>query len=262
MCNSRRSAAASSALRSDGVRGEIAVSHHTAYDLSELYAVPREKVEVIYEGIDQRFQPVTPAEKEAVRQRYSPARPYLLMVGTLEPRKNHRLALDAFAQLKALGYPHRLLIAGGKGWLFEPISALVASMGLSHDVTFAGYVPDDDLPALYSAAEALLMPSLYEGFGFPLLEAMACGTPVIAFRRGSVPELITDGVTGFIAETPQEMQRHAMQLLHDREMARTLGANGARFIARNFSPDRFRVEFAKAIQEARKKWARQRRVRS
>ena len=170
----------------------IAVSRHTASDLTSLYGVPTEKVAVIYEGIDAEFQPATPSQIEAIRARYSPDRPYLLMVGTLEPRKNHRLALHALAQLKAWGHPHRLLIAGGKGWLFEPIAAEVATLGLSNDVTFAGYVPDADLPALYSAAEILLQPSQYEGFGFPLLEAMACGTPVICSSVSSLPELAGD----------------------------------------------------------------------
>src|SRR5690606_7691803 len=109
-----------------------------------------------------------------------------------EPRKNHRLALAALAQLKAQGYPHRLLIGGGKGWLFEPIAAEVERLGVAGDVTFTGYVPDEDLPGLYSGATALLMPSYYEGFGFPLLEAMACGTPVVCSRASSLPELAGD----------------------------------------------------------------------
>jgi glycosyltransferase involved in cell wall biosynthesis len=114
------------------------------------------------------------------------------MVGTLEPRKNHRLALEALAQLKVQGYPHRLLVVGGKGWLFEPITAAVETLGLTNDVCFAGYVPGNDLPGLYTAADALLMPSQYEGFGFPILEAMACGTPVICSRASSLPEIAGD----------------------------------------------------------------------
>lgn len=170
----------------------IAVSHHTAQDLASLYGVDTDKMTVIYEGIDAEFQPAAPAQVDAIRARYSPDRPYILMVGTLEPRKNHRLALDALAQLKAQGYPHRLLIAGGKGWLFAPITAAIETLGLSNDVTFTGYVPDEELPALYSAADVLLMPSQYEGFGFPMLEAMACGTPVVASNASSLPELAGD----------------------------------------------------------------------
>jgi glycosyltransferase involved in cell wall biosynthesis len=167
----------------------IAVSRHTAQDLSEIYNVPASKIEVVYEGVDTDFQPATPLQSAAIRTRYSPDRPYLLMVGTLEPRKNHQLALEALAQLKAQGYPHRLLIAGGAGWLFDPITAAVSSLGLVDDVTFTGYVPGEDLPALYSAATCVLLPSQYEGFGLPLLEAMACGAPVISSNASSLPEL-------------------------------------------------------------------------
>lgn len=170
----------------------IAVSHHTKSDLVSLYEINPAKVEVIYEGVDEEFQPATLENKEAIRARYSPDRPYLLMLGTLEPRKNHLLALSALTKLKSLGYPHRLLIGGGKGWLFEPIQAAIAEMGLVDDVSLAGYIPAIDLPGLYSAATALLMPSQYEGFGFPLLEAMACGTPVVASNASSLPELAGD----------------------------------------------------------------------
>ena len=170
----------------------IAVSRHTAQDLNKLYKVPASKIEVVYEGVDADFQPATPLQCDAIRSRYSPDRPYLLMVGTLEPRKNHQLALEALAQLKAQGYRHRLLIAGGAGWLFDPITAAVSSMGLVDDVTFTGYVPGEDLPALYSAATCVLLPSQYEGFGLPLLEAMACGAPVISSNASSLPELAGD----------------------------------------------------------------------
>lgn len=101
------------------------------------------------------------------------------MVGTLEPRKNHAAALTALARLKAVGFPHRLLIVGGQGWRFEPIRRLVERLGLGGDVSFTGYVPLADLPPLYTGAACVLLPSLYEGFGFPVLEAMACGAPVV-----------------------------------------------------------------------------------
>ena len=114
------------------------------------------------------------------------------MVGTLEPRKNHVTALRALARLKNLGQPHRLLIVGGEGWLFTPIRTLVKQLGLDGDVTFAGYVPQTDLPALYTGSACVLQPSLYEGFGFPILEAMACGAPVVASNVSSLPEVAGD----------------------------------------------------------------------
>ena len=170
----------------------IAVSQHTRRDLLNLYQVPTEKVHVIYEGVDPEFAPADAASVAKVVQKQSRHRPYLLMVGTLDPRKNHLAAMKALAKVKADGFPHRLVVAGGKGWLFEPIQEQVAALGLTDDVTFAGYVPAEELPALYSGADCVLIPSVYEGFGFSVLEAMACGTPVVSSNAGSLPEVAGD----------------------------------------------------------------------
>jgi glycosyltransferase involved in cell wall biosynthesis len=170
----------------------IAVSEHTRRDLMALYDLPAAKIHVVYEGVDPAFAPASPDEIARVHARYSPERPYLLMVGTLEPRKNHAAALRALARLKAWGLPHRLVIAGGSGWLFAPIRQQVAALGLDDDVTFAGYVPAGDLSPLYAGAACVLAPSLYEGFGFPVLEAMACGAPVVGSDISSLPEVAGD----------------------------------------------------------------------
>ena len=170
----------------------IAVSEHTRQDLLELYGAPAEKIRVIAEGIDPEFAPAAAASVAKVREQYSPQRPYLLMVGTLDPRKNHLAAMKALARLKAHGFPHKLVVAGGKGWLFEPIQEQVSALGLTDDVTFAGYVPGEELPALYSGADCVLNPSVYEGFGFSVLEAMACGVPVVSSNASSLPEVAGD----------------------------------------------------------------------
>lgn len=167
----------------------IAVSQHTKRDLVELYGVAPDKVHVIYEGIDPAFRPAPTGAVASVTAQYTPDRPYLLMVGTLEPRKNHAAALHALAQLKREGLAHRLVIAGGQGWRFEPIRWLVEELELGQDVIFAGYVPAEELPSLYTGAACVLLPSLYEGFGFPALEAMACATPVICSDVSSLPEV-------------------------------------------------------------------------
>ncbi len=174
------------ARRADAI---IAVSRHTKRDLVEQYRVPDEKVHVIYEGIDESFKPAPQSEQHRVRMQYSPDAPYLLMVGTLEPRKNHAAAFRALAALRQSGYPHRLLIVGGDGWLFSPVRQLPATLGLDNQVSFLGYVSHADLLALYSAADCFLAPSLYEGFGFPVLEAMACGAPVVCSDASSLPEI-------------------------------------------------------------------------
>lgn len=176
----------------------IAVSQQTKQDLIELYQTPSEKIHVIYQGIDASFTPAIPAEIDRVRNSYAPravdgsVRPYLLMLGTLEPRKNHLTAMKAIARLKHAGLPHALLIAGGEGWLFEPIRLQVQALGLENDVLFTGYVPSADLAPLYGGATCVLQPSLYEGFGFPVLEAMACGAPVVCSNTSSLPEAAGD----------------------------------------------------------------------
>ena len=170
----------------------IAVSHSTAQDLVDLYRTPAAKIHVIHEGIDDRFAPIGPPGVHGVKSKYSPDRPYLLMVGTLEPRKNHGAVLDLLARLKAEEFPHRLVIVGGKGWLFDPIQRRVDALGLTDDVVFAGFVADAELPALYAGAACVVMPSLYEGFGMPVVEAMACGVPVLTSTVSSLPEVAGD----------------------------------------------------------------------
>ncbi|MCB0188666.1 MAG: glycosyltransferase family 4 protein, partial [Caldilineaceae bacterium] len=142
----------------------IAVSQQTKRDLIALYQTPAAKIHVIYQGIDPSFTPAPTELIQQVRATYAPrtadgaARPYLLMLGTLEPRKNHLTAMKALLRLKAAGYPHALLIAGGEGWLFEPIRAKVAELGLQNDVHFTGYVPAADLASLYGGATCVLQP--------------------------------------------------------------------------------------------------------
>jgi glycosyltransferase involved in cell wall biosynthesis len=190
----------------------IAVSQQTKADLVELYGADADKIFVVYEGIDAAFAPAPAAEMVRVRTQYSPERPYLLMVGTLEPRKNHAAALHALARLKAQGFPYRLLVVGGQGWRFAPIRQLVDDLGLAGDVTFTGYVPLADLPPLYTGADCVLLPSLYEGFGFPVLEAMACAAPVVCSNASSLPE-VAGGAALLVPPTDAQALADAVALL-------------------------------------------------
>jgi glycosyltransferase involved in cell wall biosynthesis len=126
---------------------------------------------------------------EAVRRRYALQRPYVLAVGTLQSRKNHTGLIRAAARLIADGMDVDLVIPGAKGWLYDSIFRTVRDLGLEQRVRFLGFVPDADLPALYSGAEVAALVSLYEGFGLPVLEAMACGTPVVTSNVSSLPEV-------------------------------------------------------------------------
>jgi glycosyltransferase involved in cell wall biosynthesis len=169
----------------------LADSQATKADLAAIWRVPEEKVTVLYSGVHERFQPVTEEKKlTAVRQQYHLGdTPYILTVGTVQPRKNYRMLIRAF-QPVAQAHPHNLIISGGKGWLYEEMMAEVARQGLDGRVHFIGFVADADLPALYSEAALFVFPSLYEGFGLPLLEAMGCGVPVISSNASSLPEVV------------------------------------------------------------------------
>jgi glycosyltransferase involved in cell wall biosynthesis len=180
----------------------IADSESTRRDILRLYKsqIPSEKVVTILLAADARFQPPQNGQESAwktVNTRISlENQPYILSVGVLQPRKNLGVLLDAFALVK-LGphkLPHKLVIAGKRGWLGEELDRQVAELPseVLRDVIWAGYVPDDDLPALYGGAEAFCYPSKYEGFGLPPLEAMACGCPVLCIRASSIPEVVGD----------------------------------------------------------------------
>jgi glycosyltransferase involved in cell wall biosynthesis len=179
-----------SVARADRV---LADSQATRADLMALYGTPPEKISVLYSGVNAVFQPVRgPAALAAVRARYGLGQsPFILAVGTLQPRKNYARLIQAFAQLDV---PEaNLVIAGGKGWMYAAIFAEVERLRLGARVIFPGFVVDDDLPALYSAASVLAYPSTYEGFGLPILEAYACGTPVVTSTAACLPEVAGDG---------------------------------------------------------------------
>ena len=168
----------------------LADSRATRDDLVSIWRVPSEKITILYSGVHARFRPVTDAAAlTAVRARYGLGEePYVLAVGTIQPRKNYQMLIRAF-QSVAAALPHNLYIAGGKGWLYDDMLAEAARQGLEDRVRFIGFVDDSDLPGLYSAADLFVFPSLYEGFGLPLLEAMACGTPVLTSNASSLPEV-------------------------------------------------------------------------
>jgi glycosyltransferase involved in cell wall biosynthesis len=172
-------------------------SQSTRRDLIELFNVAPERVTVLYPGVEARFKPIGEAEAlSEVRARYClPAR-FVLGLGTLQPRKNFSGLIEAFAQLLAHSHSDannlQLVIAGGEGWLAEDIRTTIDRLGLDGKVRLVGFVKDADLPALYNLASVFAFPTLYEGFGLPVLEAMACGTPTVAADNSSLPEAVGD----------------------------------------------------------------------
>jgi glycosyltransferase involved in cell wall biosynthesis len=169
-------------------------SANTQNELICLMDADPAKVEVVYPAISEAFRPIDDQELlDGVRSKYSLHFPFLFWVSMIEPRKNVPRLLQAYARLKQeIDIPHRMVIGGGLGWMYEPVFQTVEELNLAEDVVFLGYVPDEDLPALYNLADVFIYPSIYEGFGIPPLEAMACGTPVVTSNTSSLPEAVGD----------------------------------------------------------------------
>src|SRR5215510_7215167 len=172
------------------------VSEYSRQDLLDIYKLPPEKVVVTYNGVESSFtpQPLVPNEAEEVRRRFGVSRDFLLAVGSLQPRKNLVRLIRAYARLRSerQDFSPQLVIVGRKLWLAHEIFDEVIRQCWADDVILTGYVADEDLPALYRAARAFVYPSLFEGFGLPPLEAMACGTLVVTSDVSSLPEITGD----------------------------------------------------------------------
>lgn len=210
----------------------IAVSENTRKDLVERVGAKPEKVVVIPEAADELYRPL---EREVVetslRSRFGLATGYMLFVGTIEPRKNLPFLLRAYATMherwrsKSIALP-KLVIAGRKGWLFEDVFKVVDELRLGDEVRFLGVVSPDDLVLLYNGACLLVFPSLYEGFGLPLLEAMACGTPVIGANVSSIPEVVGDAGLLFSARESEALIAGLENLILDQALANRLRQKG------------------------------------
>ena len=209
-------------------RAIIAVSEYTRQEVVSLLHADPGRVHVIHEGVDDRFQPVRePEALAAVRARYRLQAPFILFVGAIEPRKKLPLLLRAFAALcREPGFEHQLVIAGGKGWLYGDVFATAAELGLGERCIFTGHVPDELLPALYSAADVYAHPAHYEGFGLTPLEAMACATPVVASDATSLPEVV--GQAGLLVPSHDEgaWAEALRRLATDRALHERLAADG------------------------------------
>jgi glycosyltransferase involved in cell wall biosynthesis len=213
----------------------IAVSQRTAADATRLLGLDPARLRVVHEAVGAGFRP-RPAEAlaaVAARHQVDPARPYLLVVGTLEPRKNVPLLLEAFGQLRA-HVDAQLLLVGARGWLDEPIFQAHARSGVGDAARFLGALAEDDLAVLYSHAGVFVLPSVYEGFGLPVLEAMACGAPVVCSNAGPLPEVAGDAAVLLPPEDAALWAGAMEEVLTDRSRAATLRQTGfAR--ARQFS---------------------------
>jgi glycosyltransferase involved in cell wall biosynthesis len=180
-----------SVARADHV---LADSEATKQDLIDIYGTSADKITVLLSGVDRAFRPITDQHLlHQVRTKYGiPEGPYVFSVGTVQPRKNYERLMEAIHLLREKGIHLHIVIAGGKGWLDSPIYARIHSLKMQDQVHFIGFADEVDLPVLYSGAICSPFVSLYEGFGIPILEAMACGTPVVTSNISSMPKVAGD----------------------------------------------------------------------
>lgn len=216
----------------------VTVSQCSKRDLSHYLHIPDEHIHVIAEGVDTRFSPVADdRRREAVLARYGIKPPYLLYVGGISARKNIVRLIEAAVLVRRRHPEIRLVLAGSKQWRTASIDRALARADLDDTVYCTGYVDDDDLPSLYSGAEVFVFPSLYEGFGLPVLEAMARGVPVATSARGSLAEVAGDAAYVFDPTDVGAIRSAIERLLSDPAEAERLRAAG-RARAATFSWDR------------------------
>jgi glycosyltransferase involved in cell wall biosynthesis len=193
-------------------RRVICVSQATADETVRLLGLPRTHIDIVPHGVQHaRFYPLPAVQVERFRDTKGLPQRFILFLGTLEPRKNLTTLIDAFHQSKLSRQGIKLVIAGGKGWYYQQIFRRVEVLNLTNDVIFTGFVPDEELPLWYNAATLFVYPSIYEGFGMPLLEAMACGTPVIASNVSCMPEVV--GQSGVLVP-PHALSALAEHMAH------------------------------------------------
>ncbi|HNA56042.1 MAG TPA: glycosyltransferase family 1 protein [Anaerolineales bacterium] len=215
------------------VRAIITVSNFSCERLKHHLKIPTEKIHVVHNGVGKPFAPQTQPRIDAVRSKYGIQKPYFLFVGTIEPRKNLGGLLQAWNRAGIT--THELFIAGARGRVFQPISG-------APNIVYN--VHDDDLPALYSGAAAFIIPSFYEGFGLTALEAMACGTPVIASRTTVFPETLGEAAQFIDPYSVNQLSDAMRAILEDSALAATLRKHGLEHASR-FSWD----ESARKTQE-------------
>ncbi len=211
----------------------IADSQTTKNDLVRHYHVRPEKITVAYPGRDENLRRADPSAIQVVQHRYGIRDEYLLYIGTLQPRKNLVRLLQAFSNVRPptsnLQLPisnFQLVLAGGKGWQYDEILAEVKRLGLESHVLFPGRIAEDDKAALLSGAAALVFPSLYEGFGLPVIEAMQCGTPVICSNTSSLPEVAGEAALLVDPLDVDVLARVMLRLAGDADLRRTLVERG------------------------------------
>ncbi|MCR4324903.1 MAG: glycosyltransferase family 4 protein [Candidatus Curtissbacteria bacterium] len=217
----------------EGAKHIIAISQSTKDDIIKNYGVSPSKISVTYMGYDQKlFKPQNKSKIDNIKKKYKIGGDYIIFVGTLQPRKNIERLIEAFAEVNSKIPDVELMIAGKKGWLFEPIFEKVKKLNLEKEIIFTDYVPDDDLPPLIAGAKVYILPSLWEGFGIPVIEAQACGVPVSVSETSSLPEVVDKSGFTFDPEKVPEITSSLLVLLTDDKLRSMLIEKGFKNVKR------------------------------
>ena len=225
------------------------ISQSTKDDVVQFCGVPESRVTVTYCGVDEQFHPYNRVEVEAFRAAKGLPAHFILYLGTLEPRKNVSQLVRAYAALRSNGSERtRLVIAGAKGWGYDEVFAAVEQSGVTADVTFAGFIAPEELPLWYNAADVFAYPSHYEGFGLPVAEAMACGTPAITSNVSSLPEVAGDAALMVAPDNVQALTEALSGVLHDKALRAQMRERGLAQAAR--------FDWSRAAQQTAQVYAR------
>ena len=217
------------ALISKRATAIVTVSEHSKQDIMELFEVPESRIVVVPNGLPAEFvqEASAPSQVEWITRKYGITQPYVLYVGNFKPHKNLKRLLAAFKKVtEKIGPRYQLVLAGGNEHYRPELKRSVAALGLEDLVVFTGFVENQDLPGLYKEAEVFVMPSLYEGFGIPVLEAMACGTPVVTSKTTSLPEVAGDAGILVDPHSVNEISQAIRFLLTDQDAREKLIRKG------------------------------------
>lgn len=225
------------------------VSEFSKRDIAETYGVNPDKIDVIYNGVSDRFKPISESQKKVVQNKYTDGKPYMLYIGAFNPRKNTTGIIRAFEKFKSqLPNDMKLVLCGSKMYMNEEMRRAFQQMKFQQDVIFTGYIPDEELPGLTAGAETLLLVSHFEGFGIPILEAMKSGVPVIAADNSAMPE-VANGAAMMVNSTDFEQIASAMHSITSDDHLRNKFIEMGYQRAQNFTWDQSAAAMWNAIEK-------------
>lgn len=224
-----------SARRADAI---ISVSESTRKDAIRLLGIDPARIFTAHLGVDSSFQPISDqVQLSQIAEKYDLPDRFILYVGTIEPRKNLPLLIKAYREIVTRGTEHKLVLVGNYGWMYEEVLTLIEELNLSEFIHLPGYVSQSELPLVYNLAELFVYPTIYEGFGLPVLEAMACGVPVITSRIASLPEVVADAGILIPVDDIEALSEAMRQVLLDNNLKQKLIHDGM-LQAKKFSWER------------------------